>query len=39
MDYGPVKGRCKKGYKKNKTTKMCENNKSNKYSKDSCEKN
>ena len=22
--YGPVKGRCKKGYKKNKTTKMCD---------------
>ena len=22
--YGPVKGRCRKGYKKNKTTKMCD---------------
>jgi predicted NAD-dependent protein-ADP-ribosyltransferase YbiA (DUF1768 family) len=22
-EYGPVKGRCKKGYRKNKTTKMC----------------
>ena len=24
--YGPVKGRCRKGYKKNKTTKMCDPN-------------
>ncbi len=37
MDYGPVKGRCKNGYKKNKTTKMCEYNKSNENVKDSCE--
>ena len=37
MDYGPVKGRCKKGYIKNKTTKMCEYSNSSINSKDTCE--